>query len=70
MFKKFYRPLECPEAFGIPVSTLAKLRMKGVGPLYVKRGRSIIYYAQDVLDWMESNKVLSTAEGHQRRERS
>lgn len=47
--------------FGIARSTAAKLRMHGDGPPYIKRGRSVLYLAADVLAWLESQRVTSTA---------
>lgn len=47
--------------FGINRSTAAKLRMHGDGPPYIKRGRTVLYFAADVLAWLEGHRVSSTA---------
>ena len=43
-------------------SWLAKARMRGDGPPYVKLGRSIRYTETGVLQWMKSRQRLSTSE--------
>ncbi len=52
--------------YGIPLSTAAKMRMTGDGPPYVKRGRSVSYFAEDVEAWLRSRTVRSTAEAFNR----
>ena len=44
---------------GINVRRLAEWRMDGVGPDYVKLGRSVFYRRVDVLDWIEANVVVT-----------
>lgn len=43
-------------------STLAKMRLSGSGPAYVKAGRSVTYRKQDVLAWLDSRSRRSTSE--------
>jgi predicted DNA-binding transcriptional regulator AlpA len=43
-------------------SWLAKARMRGDGPPFVKIGRSIRYRESDLLQWMKSRTHLSTSE--------
>ena len=43
-------------------SWLAKARMRGDGPPYVKIGRAIRYSESALLHWMRSNTRLSTSE--------
>ncbi len=43
-------------------SWLAKARMRGDGPPYVKLGRSIRYGESALLQWMKSRLRLSTSE--------
>jgi predicted DNA-binding transcriptional regulator AlpA len=43
-------------------SWLAKARMQGNGPPFVKIGRSIRYRQSDLLRWMRSRTHLSTGE--------
>ena len=43
-------------------SWLAKARMRGDGPPYVKLGRSIRYTETSILQWMRSRQRFSTSE--------
>lgn len=47
---------------GIPQSTLEKMRHRGNGPRYIKRGRSVIYDFDDIDAYLDSLKVTSTSE--------
>ena len=42
-------------------SWLAKARMRGDGPPYVKLGRSVRYAEDALLQWMQSRTRLSTS---------
>jgi hypothetical protein len=46
----------------IPESTLAKLRMRGGGPPFVKIGRSVRYPVRAGLEWMAARTRRSTSE--------
>jgi len=46
----------------VSLSWLAKARMRGDGPPYIKVGRSIRYTEAGVLQWMKSRQRLSTSE--------
>jgi excisionase family DNA binding protein len=46
----------------VSVSWLAKKRMRGDGPPYLKMGRSIRYTETALLQWMKSQQRLSTSE--------
>ena len=46
----------------ISISWLAKSRMKGDGPPFVKVGRSVRYGEGALLRWMKSRMRLSTSE--------
>lgn len=47
---------------GLSTSTLAKLRLSGKGPTYVKLGRRVSYRSQDIDTWIELHRVNSTSE--------
>lgn len=47
---------------GMSKSTLEKLRVKGGGPRFIKRGRSIRYLVADLDAWDEANKRASTSD--------
>ena len=44
------------------VSWLAKKRMDGNGPTYIKMGRSVLYTESALLQWIKSRQRLSTSE--------
>jgi hypothetical protein len=46
----------------VSVSWLAKARMRGDGPPYVKLGRSIRYSDNALLLWMRAHQRLSTSQ--------
>ena len=63
------RRLPIPEAAefcGITIGKLAKFRMEGGGPRYIKIGREILYDTNDLEKWLEENKYGSTAETNKR----
>jgi excisionase family DNA binding protein len=48
-------------------STLAKFRVTGGGPAYVKAGRKVLYRRGDLDDWMTTHVRASTSDGASRR---
>ena len=55
-------PRQFARITGISESTLAKLRMTGSGPPYVKVGRSVRYPVRAGLEWMAGHTRRSTSE--------
>jgi predicted DNA-binding transcriptional regulator AlpA len=55
-------PKEAAKLLKVSVSWLAKSRMRGDGPPYIKVGRSIRYTEATLLQWMKSRQRLSTSE--------
>lgn len=47
---------------GLSTSTLAKLRLTGKGPAYIKLGRRVGYRPEDLDDWIEAHRFNSTSE--------
>jgi predicted DNA-binding transcriptional regulator AlpA len=45
----------------LSTSYLAKARMRGDGPAYLKLGRAIRYRDSDLLDWVKSRSRVSTS---------
>jgi len=45
------------ELLNKPVRTLQQWRWRGVGPKYLRIGRSILYREQDLLDFLRSCEV-------------
>jgi predicted DNA-binding transcriptional regulator AlpA len=53
---------EAAKILKVSLSWLAKARMRGDGPAYVKVGRSIRYAETTLIQWMKSRQRLSTSE--------
>jgi predicted DNA-binding transcriptional regulator AlpA len=61
-FATLLTPKEAGARFKVSLSWLAKARMEGDGPPYIKIGRSIRYSEAALLLWMKSRQRLSTSE--------
>lgn len=55
-------PCEAARILNVSESWLAKARMRGDGPAYVKVGRSVRYTQTALLQWLKSQQHLSTSE--------
>ena len=55
-------PKEAAVLLKVSESWLAKARMRGDGPPFIKVGRSIRYSEATLLQWMKSRQRLSTSE--------
>ena len=55
-------PSEAAGLLKVSLSWLAKARMRGDGPPYIKLRRSIRYTEAALLQWMKSRQRLSTSE--------
>ena len=55
-------PKEAAHRLKLSVSWLAKARMRGDGPPYIRIGRAIRYSEPALLQWMESNTRTSTSQ--------
>ena len=47
---------------GLSRQTLAKLRVYGGGPTYIKAGRRVLYDTRDLDAWLDSRKRSSTSD--------
>jgi predicted DNA-binding transcriptional regulator AlpA len=56
------KPCETAERLKVSLSWLAKARMRGDGPAYIKIGRNVRYSEAVVLQWMKAHQRLSTSE--------
>jgi len=59
------RMMRCAAAadyLGIAESTLAKKRMWGTGPAYIKAGGTVLYDPDDCDAWLAARRRLSTSE--------
>ena len=59
---EYQPPRQFARVTGISESTLAKLRMSGAGPPYVKIGRSVRYPVGAGLAWMAAHTRRSTSD--------
>jgi len=55
-------PKEAAEFLGMSASWLAKARMRGDGPPYVKIGRAVRYPEGALRQWLKAQMHLSTSE--------
>jgi excisionase family DNA binding protein len=55
-------PKEAAKVLKVSLSWLAKARMRGDGPPFIKIGRNIRYAEAALLQWMKSRQRLSTSE--------
>jgi hypothetical protein len=55
-------PKEAAKVLKVSLSWLAKARMHGDGPPFIRVGRSIRYSQPSLLQWMKSRQRLSTSE--------
>lgn len=53
---------EAAKRLNIAVSTLAKMRLSGKSPKYVKMGRRVAYRPEDIEEWIAAHSQTSTAE--------
>ena len=54
---------EASKRLGLAKSTLAKMRLRGDGPSYVKLGpRRIAYRENDLTDWIDARRFCSTSQ--------
>lgn len=55
-------PEQAARSLGISVSTLAKMRLSGKGPVYAKLGRRVVYLPADLNTWVAASRFNSTSE--------
>jgi excisionase family DNA binding protein len=53
---------EAAQLLRVSASWLAKARMRGDGPPYIRVGRSVRYSEAALVQWMKSRQRLSTSE--------
>lgn len=62
MATNLLNPKQLANHLGINENTLAKWRLSGVGPKYIKVQRHIRYAESDVEEWLNDRKFHSTTE--------
>ena len=55
-------PEQVGQRYGMATSTLAKMRLSGSGPVFVKLGRRVLYRQDDLDTWVSENRFRSTSE--------
>jgi excisionase family DNA binding protein len=60
--ERLLTPKEAADLLRVSMSWLAKARMRGDGPPYIRIGRSIRYSEAALHHWMKSRQRLSTSE--------
>jgi len=55
-------PMEAARLLKVSTSFLAKARMRGDGPPFIKVGRSVRYSEAALIQWMKSRNRQSTSE--------
>ncbi|HEY7301806.1 MAG TPA: DNA-binding protein [Xanthobacteraceae bacterium] len=55
-------PVQVAKLVGVSLSWLAKSRMNGTGPRFVKIGRAVRYALSAVQEYIKSRQRLSTSE--------
>jgi hypothetical protein len=53
---------EAARVLGLSPSTLAKLRLRGSGPIYCKLGRRVLYRPDDLSAWLAEHLRMSTSD--------
>jgi predicted DNA-binding transcriptional regulator AlpA len=57
-FERLLTPREAAQFLRLSLSWLAKARMRGDGPPYVKLGRSVRYRESDLIGWLKARARL------------
>ena len=60
--ERLLTPTDAGRFLRVSLSWLAKARMRGDGPPYIRIGRSIRYSEAALLQWIKSRQRLSTSE--------
>lgn len=62
MQEKLLTPDDVAETLGVGRGCLAKWRLSGFGPKYLKIGRRVAYQAEDVAAWLSDRRRQSTSD--------
>jgi len=61
-FERLLTPSEMATLLGVSLSWLAKARLRGDGPPYVKIGRTVRYSEHSTRDYLRARTRISTSE--------
>jgi predicted DNA-binding transcriptional regulator AlpA len=56
------RPFAAANYLGLSSSTLAKMRLRGDGPIFLKLNRSVAYDTRDLDAWLSIRRRTSTSD--------
>ena len=60
---EYLTTVEASQLLRLSSSTLAKLRVYGGGPVYLKPGRKVLYRRDDLIAWLAGKQRRSTSQG-------
>lgn len=60
--RRYLTPQEAADYLGLSLSNLAKRRMWGTGPRYLKLGRRVVYEIEDLDAWAREQARSSTCD--------
>ena len=61
-FERLLTPSETAKLLAVSLSWLAKARLRGDGPAFVKMGRTVRYAERSIRDYLRAQTRLSTSE--------
>ena len=61
-FERLLTPSETAKSLGVSLSWLAKSRLRGDGPRYIKIGRAVRYSESARRDYLKARTRISTSE--------
>ena len=59
---QYFDTKQAAERYGLSCSWLAKLRVYGGGPSFIRAGRRVLYDASTFEGWLESHRRNNTSE--------
>ena len=58
----YLTPIQLAEMLSVSLSTLARWRVEGNGPVFMKAGRAVLYSWEAVTEWLSKTSRQSTSE--------
>jgi hypothetical protein len=59
---RYLKPRRAAEFLGLSIAFLARGRVEGTGPQFIKAGAAIVYDVKDLIRWADHHKRRSTRE--------
>lgn len=60
--EQLLKPKALAERLGVTEGCLARWRLSGEGPRFIRAGRRIVYDPRDVQEWLDERRVSSTSQ--------